>query len=373
MIRDQISVGPKSVFQAAKDVLNRALVEETKVLSSIARWILWMLSSSEIRSARLNVKHEFDELVSQHKNSSGSGKTLVILLDQSALSFGFGDAMLVLMLGKYLLDLGYVTEIRYIPSLTPKTVSISKLCEVINLPLRTVNAPLTHSSVNAEEEHILFGADVAAGRDISKFCLALVSRIYRSPILNPQTIKPILRPFQVRPAQHISPSSGVRLQVGMAVRNQGYSRFRNPPEETVLADLYSICRSFPGADVIWFGDKEQFARVLDKARSKLLLGQCTLVFQKSEDYYSAIAEASRCDVWVQRFGGGIHVPIIFSSVPYVVVTNDMGAVLMVDYKNRKIGSWAEAGQLYIPRILRPLGSLDRALKKMKAHMDSSPS
>lgn len=345
-------------------------MKEIRILSPISRGFLWITSTNEIRRTRIKIEQEYRTLRSLLGRSPGTRSIkIVIVFDQPAMSFGYGDSLVVLMLAKYICDLGYSVELRCIPSSKPNAVSIERLCKNVQLPLSIVVAGGAGYSRSAGGEHILFNSDVDAGRDISRFCLTLVSKIYKSRTLNPLSIRPILMPVSGNHLRHEESDRTTRLRIGMSVRNQKYSTFRNPPEDTVLLDVLSVCINFPVSDIVWFGDKEQFSRVFVQVQSELLRRECALVYQNSTDYYSAIEEALACDAWIQRLGGGMSVPIIFGQKPYAIITNDIGAIKLFDYSRKKVVSWASAEQRYVPRIFSPLGSLQREMRRLRKNLE----
>ncbi len=350
-----------TLLSKVRSLLNQGLTKQKGLISIISRTALWIFPTKFIRSSRSLVSEEYQRI--KRVARGFPNKKLVLILDDSSNSPGLGDKLVMLMVAKYLSDLGKMVEVRQVGASEVSLASTRSLTSFLGLNVIEVD-PHRIDLEHEMSEHVIFHSNVMSRADISSLCLSLISRVYLCRELNPKGIRPSCKPPEDVPEDRNFTENKVGLQVGIGVRNSSTAVFRNPPQDTIVQDLLSISRAFPASQIKWFGEVEQFERVSAIVQQVLSSSGSKLSYQTSTDFFSAITEVQGCDVWVQRFGGGINIPIIFSSIPYVLITNDIAAVRMVDYRKGKIASWAEPLQFYLPKIMGPLLPIDRTLKKL---------
>ena len=133
--------------------------------------------------------------------------------------------------------------------------------------------------------------------------------------------------------------------VGLHVRGTPPHEGRNPSRAQVMNDVLEIARCFPQLEVrIFSKPSPPFLReLLDELASAGVRVQ----MQQAVDFHASINEIMGSDFWFQRKGGGAAVPVIFSGMPYLILSSDIGGRVVYGSTRDKFASWSLPTQTYI--------------------------
>jgi hypothetical protein len=261
-----------------------------------------------------------------------------------------GDLFLIIMLANYVsalgnksvfstnLGMGSSDEVR-----RARTVEYERLIQRFLSPSVLLRTEL---SIACEaEDYLLFSHRVIHGLDISAVAIQFMGRLFRNRKLNPRRISPIYQSFAEadQPTKVGKTTSKAIASIGYHVRFSKHALDRNPSSDLAAEDCTALMKAFPGSQIVWFGEREQF----DKVRSRFLPNSDfsrRVSYQESSSFDDAVVEAFAKDFWFQRFGGGIGAPLIFGSKPYLVLSGDPVPTRYYFYKNRRIVPWATKNQ-----------------------------
>lgn len=107
---------------------------------------------------------------------------------------------------------------------------------------------------------------------------------------------------------------------------------RNPDLSSLLRDISMIHKYFPNSKIVIFSDpigmtyvyKNLFELSFPK---KINFRDIIIEPQLSNNYSDAFNEILKCKFFFMRKGGGMAIPIYYSTIPYLVVDNDFGGIL----------------------------------------------
>jgi hypothetical protein len=181
--------------------------------------------------------------------------------------------------------------------------------------------------------------------------LFTLSLLFKSKVINPLRYEPSLPGVNVASSREISKAKIHEVRkVGFHVRSSDRAVERNPDPRIVQDDLVCLLDIFPNAQIVWFGDRGEYEKLLTSLCETNELTE-RLSFQESSSYKDAIAEITKLDFWFQRFGGGIGANVLFSKVPYLIVSADVPATRLYMYRHWSVVPWAGKQQRYVLLIL----------------------
>ena len=107
---------------------------------------------------------------------------------------------------------------------------------------------------------------------------------------------------------------------------------RNPSLSSLLKDIRLLNKYFPNSKIVIFSDpigmtyvyKNLFELSFPK---KINFRDIIIEPQLSNNYSDAFNEILKCKFFFMRKGGGMAIPIYYSTIPYLVVDNDFGGIL----------------------------------------------
>ncbi len=148
--------------------------------------------------------------------------------------------------------------------------------------------------------------------------------------------------------------------VGIHVRGSRHNQERNPSKYLTLKDFHDLNRIFPGREIRIFSDPQP--EFLSSLIQEALTQGVNVSMQKSSNFNDVINEILGADFWFQRKGGGTSVPVLYSKMPYIMLSSDLAARQMYGISNRKFGAWSGSNQHFVTSVLHSnLSSLQRVM------------
>ena len=332
-----------------------ALVIKVPFADRAIQWVYRILPMKAFRaakdSARIEVKLLSDEI------RSGLSPRRFLLLAQPDHRNGLGDILIFASLANYLAILGVTVTIMLEFQASQRFGDKKSIRENEALDLLTnlldpkVQFSLSNS-IEAEKECAFMFERYASNRT-TPFAPALftLSLLYKSKVINPLRYKPSLPGANVTNSRQISEAKIHEVRkVGFHVRSSDRAVERNPDSRIVRDDLVCLLDTFPNAQIVWFGDRGEYEKLLTSLCETNEITE-RLTFQESKSYKEAIAEITKLDFWFQRFGGGIGASVLFSKVPYLIVSSDVPATRLYMYQDWSVVPWAGKQQRYVLLIL----------------------
>jgi hypothetical protein len=114
------------------------------------------------------------------------------------------------------------------------------------------------------------------------------------------------------------------------------------------ADLSDLSRVFPKHEIRIFSDPPPDF-LYSMIRSSQELG-IKVSLQKSKTFDETIMEILCSDFWFQRKGGGVSIPVLYSQMPYVMLSRDYEAKVQYGIAGDKFGKWSQPNQLYMTSV-----------------------
>lgn len=312
--------------------------KNTSIIEWLARSLYIVFSPILYRQVRKDVLDEIARLrVAMHKKGH---PTAQFKLDFSVSSPGLGDTFVVVVLMRYLSDLGFLPIIM----ITNYSISQLKFLRAAIANEFPTNKVILRFADDPQPEEIdvdFFAEGQRSSQDLTPFVFPLLKAIYEDSVLNPDHLKPNLEKNR-----NVGDSLRGRPVIGIGVRHSANLPFRNPSDEITLKDLTYLAKQFPNAEVRWFGEIEHFSKFVQSYSDSLVKLRIDLNFQSARSYLEAIRETTTMDVWFQRWGGGIDLGVIFSDVPYVRVSNDVAGGVISRFTLTHGPAWRSSNQYF---------------------------
>jgi hypothetical protein len=143
----------------------------------------------------------------------------------------------------------------------------------------------------------------------------------------------------------------------------------------LLADARAVTRAFPTKQIRVFTDDAGRARVEEACKEKLelrnLFDSGRLRFQDTKTYADTMFEVAGCEFWFQRLGGGINVIPMFSSMPYLMISEDYYVSKLTGLSEKRIYSWSHSGQVWDLSLDGSFGFRDKlkSLRKLASSLN----
>ena len=194
----------------------------------------------------------------------------------------------------------------------------------------------------------LVGADLHAKRiPIYDLAPALASEAWRTFGQVPD--------FLLRPTKDVDMEVTERRRPYLAwhVRRGSWSLDRNSTCERMRMDLRSLASVASGRDIVLFSTPEGLDFALGSLEgcqglNDLRSSGGDLLVQNGGTYADAVEDVIRADGYFQRAGGGMGVPLLFSSIPYVMIHDD-DAALAATRRGVRVFPWSSNSQHFIVR------------------------
>lgn len=156
--------------------------------------------------------------------------------------------------------------------------------------------------------------------------------------------------------------------IAFGIRLSKWAAFRDSRTRTILKDFSALINAFPGKNIMILsnpsGLDHAFNALFNTSRVKIIQYRGIKVIpQPKTGYFNGMNYLLGSEFYFQRSGGGMVVPAIFSSTPYLffhqIKTNFYGA------KNRKIIIWSKINQIYvhIPKMFIELLPINYFIQK----------
>ena len=153
------------------------------------------------------------------------------------------------------------------------------------------------------------------------------------------------------------------------VRQASYDNRRNFTSSTIRNDFEVLQKRFPGYSIMLFSDSAGLeAAFYELTGSRVIkarkIGETHLLPQPSRGYQNAIPLLLGAHFYFQRGGGGMGIPVIFSSVPYIYLCPDKS--YFHGHKRGRIAPWSNQHQIfvYLKRNLQTF-SLTKLITRLK--------
>ena len=346
-----------------KKLFRRA--ETSRSAKSLLKVLLYLYPFQSVKSVRDAAKTEWRGL--KRDVSVLRAGSLVIRHDTRHSFPGMGDLFLLVMLANYFSALGFsaIFSTNAIGSDRAAAYSKTRQDEYLEL-IRVFLSPSVTLRFDSRleqrsGEYVVLGQRVSRAMDISAVSILLMSRVFTCSTLNPLRIEPRVGPFSPF-ADSLDREADVSVpSIGIHVRASSHASSRNPSLEVTLADCLELLDRFPGARLVWFGEKPMYELFL----SEFDLGEDLrnrIVYQQSEGFAEASLEALRMDFWFQRLGGGIGAVRLFSRKPYIFLSGDSIATRYYSYRGKRIVPWAELNQLWFLLLADENRSISKVLR-----------
>lgn len=274
-------------------------------------------------------------------------RRVVIIYDQTYAPPGLGDILSVAMLARLvssrtetLVVLSDQAPDHEVNGGNFRDTSSSKAKFIFEKVAPACNLLLEHElgAVTDGSELTLFQSEIEAGRDMSRYVLLLI----RNLILEFD--------FELAELGFLGFSKGE--VIGYPVRRTKIAEDRNSNEEVFLRDIRFLINQFPGMQVKLFGFQDEVSYFMSLLTRRGIASK--VVPQVSTDFVSSTQEAVECSLWIQRLGGGIVLPILFSDVPFIFLSRDsvMARQLKLDTTRNRLFPWHGGDQIYFLSPLR---------------------
>lgn len=328
-----------------------AIVIKVPFADRAIQWAYRILPMKAFRTAKDSARIEV-KLLSDEIRSGLSPSRFLFLADPDQRN-GLGDILIFAALANYLAVLGVTVTIRLDFQASQrlggkKSIRENEALDLLTSLLDPKVRFLLAKSKNADKDCDFMFERYASNR-ATPFAPALftLSLLYKSQVINPLRYEPSLPGVNGAPPREISKAKINEVRkVGFHVRSSDYSVERNPDPRIVRKDLASLLDIFPNAQIVWFGDRQEYEKLLTVLRGTNERTE-RLTFQKATSYKDAIAETTKLDFWFQRFGGGIGASVLFSKVPYMIVSADVPATRLYRYRHWSVVPWAGKQQRYV--------------------------
>ena len=156
--------------------------------------------------------------------------------------------------------------------------------------------------------------------------------------------------------------------IAFGVRRSKWDSFRDSTQKTIKKDFKNLSNAFPNQNIMLLSNSNGLSyafKALFNADEVTIIkyGNIRVIPQPKNGYLNGIELLLDSDFYFQRSGGGMIVPAIFSTVPYLFLhqmkLNFYGS------KRRAIVPWSSDFQIYIyaPQIIIKIFPLNRMLKE----------
>ena len=138
--------------------------------------------------------------------------------------------------------------------------------------------------------------------------------------------------------------------VAWNVRKSIWANYRDTDTSSLFRDFTEIRKLYPAHSIMILSNKEG----IDFAVTELkmsdptfadLLARGIVLTQPNDGFLGGIDWILHSDFYFQRSGGGMGIPAIFSSIPYVQYSIEKTS-FFGHYRNRKITPWAAEDQIF---------------------------
>lgn len=138
--------------------------------------------------------------------------------------------------------------------------------------------------------------------------------------------------------------------IGIRVQTSEHNPERNPAIKRMLRDIEPLWQTFPDLR------KKIFGHSLQDVEAEIISATARwpnwLEIQSSQTFDAVIDVALECNFCLNRMGGGISVPILFSSMPCLIISGDVATHRFYGTKRRMFGQWSLQRQIFLPLRFR---------------------
>jgi hypothetical protein len=341
--------------------------ETSRLVKFILKVLLYLYPFQSVNRVREDAKTEWRKL--KLDISVLRSKSVVVRYDTRHSFPGMGDLFLLVMLANYFSALGFsaIFSTNAVGSNLAAAQSKNRNEEYLAL-IEVFLSPDVTLRYDSEleqrsDEYVVLGERVSREMDISAVSLLLMSRVFNCGTLNPLRVEPLVKSFSPFAASLGREADGSGPSIGIHVRASSHASSRNPSFEVTKNDCLGLLDRFPGARLVWFGEKSMYERFREEfdlsedSRSRI-------VYQQSEGFAQASLEALKMDFWFQRLGGGIGAVRIFSEKPYIFLSGDSIATRYYSYRGKRVCPWAGINQFWFLLLADENQSIAKFLKSL---------
>jgi hypothetical protein len=273
------------------------------------------------------------------------GRQLTIVIDKSLTSPGLGDLVVNFHLLEFLRRAGFDARVELNNFSSREITRLTDAFKLLFPKVFATKQNILFVGISSGAGVRLFEEEMKLGLDTSRYAIPLIAALYPHWLGRGMVELGSHRRFGLR-EQHTGPAL-----IGIGVRHSRADQFRNPPDIVTLRDLKALSSAFPGSTIRWFGERDHYLQFQAAHRVDLARHSVLLEFQKSKEYFEALSEAKLMDFWFQRWGGGISVSPLFSSIPYLIISNDVAGSKISGFTGRGQLPWRLPSQVIDVRTM----------------------